>query len=214
MGDLTATASAHEVIAVEPVIRRVVAARAANHADVDDLVQDCLERLLMARERLTPESVLPYAVVTARNLASSHAKRAMRHAAAAPRILDAAEPERPDEVLLAGEARDAMMAALAPFKRRGHLPDVMTNRSYRLIFARWCVLMARIGCSATRQLGVTNVGEEQPRPGDFCHVGTVVGPGPGYHPQAVAAAAASSPALAAGRCRPGLGGRCGGRLAG
>lgn len=47
MGDLTATASAHEVIAVEPVIRRVVAARAANHADVDDLVQDCLERLLM-----------------------------------------------------------------------------------------------------------------------------------------------------------------------
>lgn len=98
---------------MEPVIRRVVAARAANHADVDDLVQDCLERLLMARERLTPESVLPYAVVTARNLASSHAKRAMRHAAAAPRILDAAEPERPDEVLLAGEARDAMMAALA-----------------------------------------------------------------------------------------------------
>jgi RNA polymerase sigma factor (sigma-70 family) len=106
-------ASAHEVMAAEPVIRRVVAARAANHADVDDLVQDCLERLLMARKRLAPEAVLPYAVVTARNLVSSHAKTASRRAAATPRVLDAAEPERPDDVLLAGEARDAMAAALA-----------------------------------------------------------------------------------------------------
>ena len=113
MQDQTTTASAHEVMAVEPVIRRVVAARAANHADIDDLVQDCLERLLVARERLAPEAVLPYAVVTARNLVSSHAKTASRRAAAAPRVLDAAEPERPDDVLLAGEARDAMTAALA-----------------------------------------------------------------------------------------------------
>jgi RNA polymerase sigma factor (sigma-70 family) len=113
MQDQTTRASAHEVMAVEPVIRRVVAARAANHADIDDLVQDCLERLLMARGRLAPEAVLPYAVVTARNLASSHAKTASRRAAAAPRVLDVAEPERPDDVLLAGEARTAMTAALA-----------------------------------------------------------------------------------------------------
>jgi RNA polymerase sigma factor (sigma-70 family) len=113
MYDQTTTASAHEVMAVEPVIRRVVAARAANHADVDDLVQDCLERLLMARGRLAPEAILPYAVVTARNLVSSHAKTASRRAAAVPRVLDVAEPERPDDVLLAGEARTAMTAALA-----------------------------------------------------------------------------------------------------
>jgi RNA polymerase sigma factor (sigma-70 family) len=112
VGDQTATASAHEVIAVEPVIRRVVAARATNPADVDDLVQDCLERLLAARVRLTPEAVLPYAVVTARNLVSSHAKTAMRHAAAAPRILNPSEPDRPEDVLLTGEARRAMTTAL------------------------------------------------------------------------------------------------------
>jgi RNA polymerase sigma factor (sigma-70 family) len=112
MGDRTTTASAHEVIAVEPVIRRVVAARAANPSDVDDLVQDCLERLLVARERLAPEVVMPYAVVVARNLVTAHAKSATRHAAAAPRILDASEPDRPDDVLLAGETRDAMLAAL------------------------------------------------------------------------------------------------------
>jgi RNA polymerase sigma factor (sigma-70 family) len=113
LGDQTATATAHEVIAVEPVIRRVVAARAVNPADVDDLVQDCLERLLAARVRLAPEAVLPYAVVTARNLVSSHAKSAMRHAAAAPRILDTVEPDRPEDLLLVGEARRAMTTALA-----------------------------------------------------------------------------------------------------
>lgn len=112
MQDQTTMASAHEVLAVEPVIRRVVAARAANAADIDDLVQDCLERLLVARVRLAPEAVLPYAVVTARNLVSSHAKTASRRAAAAPRIHDAAEPEQPGDALLAGEARDAMTAAL------------------------------------------------------------------------------------------------------
>jgi RNA polymerase sigma factor (sigma-70 family) len=113
MGGPMTTASAREVVAVEPVIRRVVAARAANPADVDDLVQDCLERLLVARDRLSPDAVLPYAVVVARNLVAAHAKGAVRHAAAAPRILDASEPDRPEEVLLAGETRNAMLAALA-----------------------------------------------------------------------------------------------------
>jgi hypothetical protein len=57
--------------------------------------------------------VLPYAVVVARNLATSHAKTTMRHATALPRALDVTEPERPGDALLAGEARDAMAAALA-----------------------------------------------------------------------------------------------------
>src|SRR5438552_12065504 len=108
MQDQTTAASAHEVLAVEPVIRRVVAARAANAADVDDLVQDCLERLLVARQRLAPEAVMPYAVVTARNLVSSNARTAMRRAAATPSLHDASEPDRPEDVLLAGESRRAM----------------------------------------------------------------------------------------------------------
>jgi serine/threonine-protein kinase RsbT len=102
-----------EVIAVEPVIRRVVAARAANPADIDDLVQDCLERLLAAHRRLSPDAVLPYAIVTARNVVSSHATTAARRARVAPRIVDAREPDRPEDVVLAGESRRAMMAALA-----------------------------------------------------------------------------------------------------
>jgi RNA polymerase sigma factor (sigma-70 family) len=103
--------SVHEVAAAEPVIRRVVAAR-VSPAEVDDLVQDSLERLLAARGRLAPGAVLPYAVVTARNVVSTHARNVARRAAAAPRIADLSEPERPDDVLLAGEARRAMTAAL------------------------------------------------------------------------------------------------------
>lgn len=110
------SSSTREVLVVEPVIRRVVAAR-AHPADVDDLVQDCLERLLLARKRLAPEAILPYAVVTARNLAGSHAKSATRRAAAVPRILDTSEPDRPEEVVLAGEARRAMKVALSQLSR-------------------------------------------------------------------------------------------------
>ncbi len=114
-------ASVHEVMAVEPVIRRVVAARAANPADIDDLVQDCLERLLAAHRRLTPDAVLPYAIVTARNLVSSHATSAARRARATPRLVDPREPDRPEDMVLAGESRRAMTAALArlsPQERR------------------------------------------------------------------------------------------------
>lgn len=116
MKEQAVSSSTREVLVVEPVIRRVVAAR-ANPADVDDLVQDCLERLLVARKRLAPEAILPYAVVTARNLVSSHAKSTMRHAAAAPRIADTSEPDRPEDVVLAGEARRAMKVALSRLSR-------------------------------------------------------------------------------------------------
>jgi RNA polymerase sigma factor (sigma-70 family) len=108
-----AASSALEVLAAEPAIRRVVAARVANASDVDDLVQDCLERLLGARDRLAPEVILPFGIVTARNLVISHARTAARHAAAAPRLVDVREPERPEEALLFGEERLAMTTALS-----------------------------------------------------------------------------------------------------
>jgi RNA polymerase sigma factor (sigma-70 family) len=112
VGEPLTVSSVHEVLAAEPVIRRVVSARVANPADVDDLVQDCLERLLSARDRLAHETVLPFGIVTARNLATSHARTAARHATAAPRIADVREPERPEDALLAGEERRAMATAL------------------------------------------------------------------------------------------------------
>jgi RNA polymerase sigma factor (sigma-70 family) len=105
--------SAEDVVAVEPVIRRVVAARVTNPSDIDDLVQDCLERLLGAHRRLAPETVLPFGIVTARNLVASHSRTAARRAAAAPLIADPQEPDRPEDTVLASEAASAMETAVS-----------------------------------------------------------------------------------------------------
>ena len=121
MGQSVATATADDVLATEPVIRRVVAARVADPSDVDDLVQDCLERLLGARSRLAPETILPYGIVTARNLTVSHARTAAHQARALPRLMEMGEPDRPEDAVLGEEARRTMTAALAqlsPQERR------------------------------------------------------------------------------------------------
>ena len=120
MEEPVTVSSADDVVAVEPVIRRVVAARVSNPADIDDLVQDCMERLLGARGRLAPETVLPFGIVTARNLVASHSRTAARRAALTPLITDAREPDRPEEAVLAGETASAMekaVARLSPHER-------------------------------------------------------------------------------------------------
>lgn len=104
--------SPEDVVAIEPVIRRVVAARVVNPSDIDDLVQDCLERLLGVHGRLAPETVLPYGIVTARNLVTSHVRTAVRHTSAVPLIADLREPDRPEDTVLVSEAHNAMETAL------------------------------------------------------------------------------------------------------
>lgn len=105
--------TAQEVWAVEPVLRRVIAARVADKLAVDDLVQDGLEHLLKARGRLAEELMVPYGVVTARNLAASYGRTAARRSELVSRAVDTAVPEGPDEALLRSEDRAAMTAALA-----------------------------------------------------------------------------------------------------
>ncbi len=102
-----------EVWAVEPVLRRVIAARVADRSAVDDLVQDALEHLLRAKGRLPTEMMVPYGVVTARNLAASHGRTTARRSALAGRVVDLSTPEQPDEWVLRSEEQAAMAAALA-----------------------------------------------------------------------------------------------------
>ena len=62
----------HEPIAdLVPVIRRVVAARIRNPAQIDDIVQETLSRVMAARSRVERDTLAPYAVATARNLIAS-----------------------------------------------------------------------------------------------------------------------------------------------
>jgi RNA polymerase sigma factor (sigma-70 family) len=110
--------TAAEVWDAEPVLRRVVAARVRDPAAVDDLVQDALEHLLLARGRLDPEMMVPYGVVTARNLAISYGRQGARNEALRHRLVDVDTPEQPDEALLRDEERTAITVALA------RLPEV------------------------------------------------------------------------------------------
>ena len=116
-------ATAEQVWAVEPVLRRVIAARVGDRAAVDDLVQDALEHLLRARGRLAQEMMVPYGVVTARNVAASYARTAARRSASSARMVDLSGPESPDEVVLRAEEQAAMALALArlPEEERARL---------------------------------------------------------------------------------------------
>ena len=75
-------------------------------------MQDALERLLKARGRLDQDMVVPYGVVTARNVAASYGRQAARRTQLASRVLDVSSPEGPDEAVLREEEQAAMAAAL------------------------------------------------------------------------------------------------------
>jgi hypothetical protein len=68
----------HDILELEPLLRRVVGARGRDPDTVDDLVQEALARVIAARERLDDEAVTPYAIVTARNLVTSLAREQER----------------------------------------------------------------------------------------------------------------------------------------
>src|ERR687896_253700 len=108
-----AKAGHEDILELEPLLRRVVAARVRDPDTIDDLVQEALARVIAVRGRLDDEAVAPYAIVTARNLVTSLAReeeRARRHR---PRLVDPSEPERPEDAALRQEEADAVEAALA-----------------------------------------------------------------------------------------------------
>jgi len=104
---------AAEVIEVEGVVRRVVAGRVRCREDVEDLVQDAFVRIEGARDRLTPEGLVPYAAVVARNLACSQGRAVLRASRYAHLQVDLREEPQSAaaSVELADEAQ-AMRAAM------------------------------------------------------------------------------------------------------
>jgi RNA polymerase sigma factor (sigma-70 family) len=102
-----------DILELEPMLRRVVAARVRDPDTVDDLVQEALARVIAVRGRLDDEAVAPYAIVTARNLVTSLAREEERGRRHRPRLVDPREPERPEDVALRQEEEAAVEAALA-----------------------------------------------------------------------------------------------------
>lgn len=96
-----------------PILRRVVGARVRDRQLVDDLVQETVTRVMAARSRIDREALVPYAIVTARNLVTAVGKSdsvAQRHAHL---LLDTATGPGPDGPLLQREERSMVGVALA-----------------------------------------------------------------------------------------------------
>jgi RNA polymerase sigma factor (sigma-70 family) len=106
------------VAALIPMVRRIVAARVADDATADDLVQETLARVLAAVPRIEPGMLEPYAIVTARNVVSSLWREQDRQRRNQHRVLDLRPPDSPDEGLLAGEERAAVGQALTRLSDR------------------------------------------------------------------------------------------------
>src|SRR3954447_8517395 len=60
----------NDVVSMMPILRRVVGARVSDRQLVDDLVQETVTRVMAASSRIDREALIPYAIVTARNLVS------------------------------------------------------------------------------------------------------------------------------------------------
>ena len=66
------------IVELVPVVRRVVAARISDPATRDDIVQETLARVMASRSRVEQETLVPYAIATARNLIASLVQREQR----------------------------------------------------------------------------------------------------------------------------------------
>ncbi len=105
-----------------PVVRRVVAARMRDPHLVDDLVQETLARMMGARARLEPEALVPYAIVTARNLIASHLERQDRDRRKAHLLADPGGTPTPEDEVLVEERRCVARRGAAAAARAGARP--------------------------------------------------------------------------------------------
>jgi len=117
-GQLPERRGSVDVAALIPMVRRIVAARVADQATADDLVQETLARVLAAIGRIEAGMLEPYAIVTARNVVASMWREQDRQRRHQHRVVDLRPPEAPDEDLLAQEDRAAMAEALTRLSDR------------------------------------------------------------------------------------------------
>ena len=109
------------LLELHALVRRVVGARVRDPDAVDDLTQETLARVLAARGRLDDGVLAPYAVVTARNLVRSLARREERRRRHSHRLIEGAPAPSPEEEVTQEEERAALALAwsrLDPEERR------------------------------------------------------------------------------------------------
>ena len=103
---------ANELLELDDVIRRVVAARVSDSHAVEDLVQETLVRVAAVEKRLDADELQAYAIVTARNLVISAARRHAVHQRHAHRLVDYTTLDGPEQLALDKDESRALAAAL------------------------------------------------------------------------------------------------------
>ncbi len=98
---------------IEPVIRRVVGNRVSNPDLLDDLVQETIAGVVEASPLLEDETLIGYAVISARNAVAQDARKKSRQDSAYARSVEPILPAESAEVaLLSQEERYALLSAL------------------------------------------------------------------------------------------------------
>ncbi len=106
--------SGESIVDLVPIVRRVVAARVADPMTREDIVQETLARVMASRSRVEHESLVPYAITTARNLITSLGQREQRARRNAHLLVESDEPEpRPEEELLRRERATLVGTAMS-----------------------------------------------------------------------------------------------------
>ena len=101
-----------DVADLADVVRRSLAARTRDQYLIEDLTQDTLVRLAGVDHQLSPDEQKAYAIVTARNLLTSHARHRAVRQRHVHRLVNVSPPEGPEQRTLDREETDAVAAAL------------------------------------------------------------------------------------------------------
>jgi RNA polymerase sigma factor (sigma-70 family) len=122
------------------MVRRVAGARLSDPHLVEDVVQETLTKLMSSRASLDRSAVGPYAIVTARNLVTTHWRRDDTSRRHAHRLLEFAQPPSPEDDLLLREENEAVTAALARLsdrERDGLLAHEVEGRDTATLAKEW-----------------------------------------------------------------------------
>jgi RNA polymerase sigma factor (sigma-70 family) len=129
-----------DVVDLVPLLRKVVSSRVPDPHVVDDVVQETLARVIAVRERLDDEALVPYAVVTARNLVRGIWRGRDRDRRHQHRVAEVSTPGLPDDELLRQEETEAVTRALSrlgPREREGLLAHELDGHDTSSLGRKW-----------------------------------------------------------------------------
>ena len=107
------------IVDLVPIVRRVVASRLPDAALSDDSIQETLGRVMASWSRIESDTLVPYAIATARNLIASAAQGEQRARRKAYLFAESDGLEQhPDEQFLRREGAEAALTRLSPAERQ------------------------------------------------------------------------------------------------